>query len=82
MKKILQGAVEHTVKVTRIKGHGYGVRVFVNGELNQEDVAPTRSDIGQVARSLLRMEDKCGNLSDYAHEARHRVGRKIAQGEQ
>jgi hypothetical protein len=79
MKKILQGAVEHTVKVTRIKGHGYGVRVFVNGELNQQDVAPTRSDIGRVARGLLRMEDKCGNLSDFAHEARHRVGRKTAQ---
>lgn len=80
MKRLLMGTVEHTVKVTRLKGRGWGVRVFVNGILNQEDLAITQSDIGRVARSLLRMEDKCGNLSDFAHTARHRVGIKALKG--
>lgn len=80
--RVLQGPVEHNVKVTHLKGVGYGVRVFVNGELNQEDVAACRADIGNVARRMLRMEDKCGNLSGLAHEARFRRGRKeIAQRE-
>lgn len=76
MKTILEGDVDHEVKITRIPGVGYGVRVFVNGKLNQEEVAPTRLDIGRVARSMLRMEDKCGNISNYAHSARMRQGRK------
>jgi len=81
LKKMLQGPVEHTVKVTRIKGHGYGVRVLVNGEVNQEQLAPTRADIGPVAKGMLRMEDKCGNVSQYAHRARHRVGEKATPTE-
>lgn len=76
MKKMLQGPVQHDVKVTRIPGHGYGVRVLVNGEVNQEALAPTQGDIGRVARGLLRMEDKCGNVSDYADRARHRATQK------
>lgn len=76
MKKICQDSVKHEVKVTRIKGHGYGVRVLVDGQINQQQIAPTRMDIGPVARSMLRMEDKCGNDSDFAHRARHRVGEK------
>lgn len=74
--KVLLDTVEHTVKVTRIKGRGWGVRVYANGVLNQQDVALTQSDIGRVARSMLRMEDKVGNLSEYASTARHRVGIK------
>jgi hypothetical protein len=76
MQRMMMGEVEHEVKVTRIKGHGYGVRVLVNGEINQEDLAETRQDIGPVARSMLRMEDKCGNISKHADRARHRVGEK------
>lgn len=76
MNKILQGLVTHEVKVTRIKGKGYSVRVYLNGEVNQEAIAEDRTMIGRVARGLLRMEDKCGNLSDFADNARHRAGRK------
>ena len=76
MKTMLAGDVAHELKVKRIPDVGYGVRVFVNGLINQEDVAPTRLDIGRVARSLLRMEDKCGNFSDFAHGARMRQGLK------
>lgn len=76
LQRLLLGPVHHEVKVTRIPGHGYGVRIFTNGVLNQEDLAPTRSDIGRVARSMLRMEDKCGNISDYASRARFRPGEK------
>lgn len=72
MKKVCMGPVTHEVKVTRIKGHGYGVRVLVNGEINQEAVAPCKNHIGAVARDLLRMEDKCGNISNFADRARHR----------
>lgn len=80
MKKVMQGEVAHTVKVTRIKGHGYGVRVLVNGAVNQEALAPTREDIGKVAKDLLRMEDKCGNLSHFADSSRHRAGKKESAG--
>lgn len=79
MKKLLQGDVTHEVKVTRIKGHGYGVRVLVNGEVNQEGRAATREDIGPVARDLLRTEDKCGNNSDFAHNARMRGVKKASK---
>ena len=74
--KVLQESVTHDVKVTHLKGHGYGIRVMVNGQINQEGIAPTRADIGPVAREMLRMEDKCGNISDYASSARHRAGVK------
>lgn len=70
--RVLLGDVIHTVKVTFLKGVGYGVRVFTNGVLNQEAIATSREEIGPVARALLRMEDKCGNFSDFARKARHR----------
>lgn len=79
MNRVLQGPVEHEVKVTRIKGVGYGIRVLVNGEINQEALAPTRAEIGDTARDLLRMEDKCGNLSDFSDRARHRPQEKAAR---
>jgi hypothetical protein len=72
LQRTLLGLVEHTVEVTRMK-EGYGVRVFVNGVLNQEAVAENRERIGSVARDLLRMEDKCGNISAFASAARHRA---------
>jgi hypothetical protein len=73
MKKVLQGNVQHDVRVTALKGVGYGVRVFVDGKLNQQGVAATRDQIGPVARDLLRFEDKCGNLSELASAARRRL---------
>lgn len=76
MNRVLLGNVTHEVKVTRIPGKGYGVRIFTNGELNQEALAETRVDIGRIARDLLRMEDKCGNLSNYADRARFRSQEK------
>ena len=76
MKTMMQGDVAHEVKVTHLKGVGFGVRVILNGKVNQQQVAPTRSDIGRVAAGMLRMEDKCGNLSDFADRARFRKGEK------
>lgn len=71
MKHALLGGCQHEVKVTRLK-NGYGVRVFINGKLNQQDWAERRCDIGKVARAMLRMEDKCGNISAFAGAARNR----------
>ncbi len=78
MNRVLQGEVTHEVKVTRMKGHGYGVRVLVDGEVNQQTVVPSRDKFAEAARDMLRMEDKCGNLSDFADNARMRPGRKAA----
>lgn len=69
---VLADKCTHTVKVTRIPGKGYGVRVYLDGVLNQEEVVQDRCDIGPAARSMLRVEDKCGNISEYADRARHR----------
>jgi hypothetical protein len=69
------GDVEHTTKVTNL-GKGWGVRVFVNGEVNQEEFVRHKDEIGPSIRSMLRMEDKCGNISDMASAARMRPGIK------
>ena len=74
--KVLQGFVEHSVKVTYLGKGLYGCRVYVNGELNGEEVVYGREAIGPACRSLLRMEDKCGNLSNFADRARFRIGEK------
>lgn len=71
--------VSHEVKVTRI-GEGWNVRVYTNGEVSQEVRVFDRSRIGIVAREMLRWEDKCGNLSQFASNARNRTGRKLAVG--
>lgn len=76
MKKVLLNEVKHEVKVIRIKGVGYGVRVYTNGELNQDGIAESQADIGRVARAMLRTEDKCGNMSNYADRARFRAQEK------
>lgn len=75
MQHMLLGECEHRVEVRRI-GNGYNVRVFVNDELNQEARCTSKADIGYTARSLLRWEDKCGNISAYARTARERHNRK------
>lgn len=74
LRRSLLGNVEHEVRVTRMQD-GYGVRVFTNGVLNQEMLAEDRSEIGSVAREMLRWEDKCGNISEFASAARKRNSR-------
>ena len=71
-QKVCLGEVQHEVKVNRI-GNVYHCQVFTNGELNQEAIAEDRSQISYVCKSLLRWEDKCGNISDYASSARRRL---------
>lgn len=75
MQRCIVGPCEHEVTVRCINGR-YHVRVFLNGVLNQEAVCESRADIGWTARSLLRWEDKCGNISDFARSARERHNRK------
>ena len=72
MQRCLMGDVEHEVRVTRMQD-GYGVRVFTNGELNQEMRVDSRNEIGKAARDMLRWEDKCGNISAFASAARKRL---------
>jgi len=71
MQRMLQGDCEHRVVVTRI-GDGYNIRVFTNGHLNQEARVYDKQHIQPEAKSMLRFEDKCGNISKYAHSARVR----------
>ena len=72
MKRLLLGEVEHEVTVRNINGN-YHCRVLVNGEVNQEAVCCSKSDIGYTCRNLLRWEDKCGNWSKFASAARERL---------
>ena len=78
IQRCIVGECEHDVTVRCINGQ-YHVRVFLNGELNQEAVCESKLDIGYTARSLLRWEDKCGNISDFAISARERHNRKDFQ---
>lgn len=71
MQRTLQGECEHKVKVTRI-GDGYNIRVYMNDQVNQESRVYDRQHTGAEAKSMLRMEDKCGNISKYADAARFR----------
>jgi hypothetical protein len=75
MQRVVRGDCNHEVTVRCINGQ-YHVRVFLDGELNQEAVCRSKLDIGWTARSLLRWEDKCGNISKFAHSARERHNRK------
>jgi hypothetical protein len=60
----------YTTKVTRLNS-GYGCRVFHNGILVVEAVAPSRLYIGATFRDLLRTLDKCGGDA-FTHAARMR----------
>jgi hypothetical protein len=71
IQRCLVGECEHEVTVRNINGR-YHVRVLLNGEVNQEAVCDSKAHIGDTARSLLRWEDKCGNISDFASYARAR----------
>lgn len=76
MKKLFAGPCQHTVRVARLRPGLWGVRVYVDGVLNQEATVTDRAAIGPCARDLLRMEVKCGNESDYAERARYREWQK------
>lgn len=75
-RKMMQGDVEHSVKVTHLGKGVYGCRVYMNGELNAENRCIGKQNIGAACRDLLRFEDKLGNYSKYAHSSRMRFGRK------
>jgi hypothetical protein len=75
MQRLLVGSCEHEVTVRCINGR-YHVRVLLNGVVNQEAVCESKLDIGWTARSLLRWEDKCGNISKFASSARERHNSK------
>ncbi len=70
MQRMMLGEVKHEVTSRRI-GNGWNVRVFTNGEVNQELRVFCQADIRLAARDMLRMEDKCGNWSDFAIASRH-----------
>lgn len=72
MQRCILGNVSHEVTVRHIDNR-YHVRVFTDGVLNQEAYCMSTSDIGYTARSLLRWEDKCGNISAFASAARERL---------
>jgi hypothetical protein len=74
IQRCLVGECEHEVTVRNINGQ-YHVRVLLDGVVNQEAVC-NKIDIGWTARSLLRWEDKCGNISQFASAARERHNRK------
>jgi hypothetical protein len=75
MQRCIVGECQHEVTVRNINGR-YHVRVLLDGEVNQEAVCDSKLDIGWTARSLLRWEDKCGNISKFASSARERHNRK------
>ncbi len=76
MKYCMVGETEHEVRVNKRWLGGYRVRVFIkiNGKmvLNQERIAENKYEIQNVAAHMLRMEDKCGNISNYAGKSRDR----------
>ena len=73
MKHVLAGPnCEHEIRVTYLKGIGWGIRLYLNGHLNQETVVESRINISSTIAEMLRMEDKCGNCSDMASASRDR----------
>ena len=78
IQRCFVGECNHEVTVRNIN-RKYHVRVLLDGVVNQEAVCESKLDIGWTARSLLRWEDKCGNISQYASSARERHNRKDYQ---
>lgn len=76
MQKTMADTCDHEVKVTRI-GDGYNIRVFLNGALNQESRVYDKEDVSKEIYQMLRMEDKCGNISGMASASRDRYSRKM-----
>lgn len=77
IQRCIVGDCTHEVTVRKINGK-YHVRVLLDGVVNQEAVCNGKADIGFTARSLLRWEDKCGNISEFASAARERHQKDFA----
>lgn len=60
------------VKVTRLKGLGWGIRIFVRKKLWSDRTVKSRDEIGTSIASDLRMIDKCGVDSPMASASRDR----------
>ena len=75
LQNMFRGLCDHDVKVTRL-GDGYNIRVFMDGELNQESRVYDRSHVSPEIQDMLRMEDKCGNISKMAGSSRDRATTK------
>jgi hypothetical protein len=76
MKYVMSENCEHDVKVTFL-GKGWGIRVFLNGKINQESFVKHKDEISAEIQRMLRMEDKCGNYSKMADRSRHRKWEKM-----
>ena len=76
LERGLQGECIHDVKVTRI-GDGYNIRVLLNNEVNQECRVYDKIHISTEIYHMLRMEDKCGNISQMASRCRDRYNEKL-----
>ena len=77
-KKCYMSQVQHEVTVSKI-GEGWNCRVFVNGDVNQEVRVFKQTHIAPACAEMLRMEDKCGNISAYAKAARKRFNEKCGE---
>lgn len=64
--------VEHSIKVTYLKGVGWGIRLFRNNVLVKNVVAKFQDQISPTIKDLLRWEDKLGFESDMASASRMR----------
>ena len=60
------------VKVTKLKGLGWGIRVYIRDKLWSESLVETRDQISKQIGSELRMIDKCGVDSLMASASRDR----------
>lgn len=76
IQRCLVGECQHEISVRRI-GKCWHCRCLVDGVVNQEVVVYNRSDIGYACREMLRWEDKCGNISEFASAARVRHNRRF-----
>ena len=72
MQRMFVDNPEHTVKVTYLGKGKWGCRVLINGRVNQEIEVRSKEDIGPACREMLRWEDKCGNISQFASRSRDR----------
>ena len=79
LKTVLLGECTHDIKVTFLKKVGYIISVITDGIKNQNSVVKDRIDIGPEIRSMLRMEDKCGNISKMAERSRFRHWEKLTE---
>lgn len=66
---------EITTKVTNLKQHGYGCRVFIDDQLVLEGRCPSKDLIGPTFRDLLRTIDKMGG-NTFTAAARKRINKE------